>query len=55
MLISFRSVTMLQMVEKQVAASFGALVIAASRYADGGFPLAMLAAGRAQWLTLIRK
>jgi hypothetical protein len=52
-LTSFRNATAHQMAEKQAANSFDALVIAASRYIDGGFPLAKLALSEAQRLKLL--
>jgi hypothetical protein len=53
MLISFRSVTAQQMAQKQAVVSFAALVTAASRYLDGGYPLARLTPGEAQRLKLL--
>jgi hypothetical protein len=52
-LVSFHSATADQMREKQATASFAAMVAAASRYVDGGFPLAKLAPGEAQRLKLL--
>jgi hypothetical protein len=52
-LVSFRSATAHQMAEKYAAASFAAMVAAASRYVDGGFPLAKLTPGAAQRLKLL--
>jgi hypothetical protein len=52
-LVSFRSATAHQMAEKHAAASFAAMVTAASRYVDGGFPLAKLTPGEAQRLKLL--
>jgi hypothetical protein len=52
-LASFRSATAHQMAEKYAATSFAALVTAARRYVDGGFPLAKLSPGEAQRLKLL--
>jgi hypothetical protein len=52
-LLSFDKVTVQQMAQKQTAISFAALVTAASRYVDGGYPLARLAPGEAQRLKLL--
>jgi hypothetical protein len=52
-LLSFHSVTAPQMAQKQAAVSFAALVTAASRYLDGGYPLARLTPGEAQRLKLL--
>jgi hypothetical protein len=52
-LTSFRNATVHQMAEKQAVASFGALVAAASRYIDGGFPLDKLSPGEARRLKLL--
>jgi len=53
MLVLFHNATPQQMAERQTASSFGALVLAATRYLDRGFPLARLAPGEAQRLKLL--
>jgi hypothetical protein len=45
---AFHDTTPHQMAEKEAAVSFGALVVAARRYVDGGFSLAKLSPGEAQ-------
>ena len=52
-LVSFRYATAHEMAEKQAASSFAALVVAASRYMERGFPLQKLAPGEAQRLKLL--
>jgi hypothetical protein len=52
-LASFNSATAHPMAEKEAAASFGALLVSASRYLDGGFPLAQLAPAEAHRLGLL--
>jgi hypothetical protein len=52
-LILFHNATSRQMAERQAARSFSTLVIAASRYLDGGFPLAKLAPKETQRLKLL--
>jgi hypothetical protein len=52
-LILFRDATPQQMAERQAARCFSTLVIAASRYLDGGFPLAKLTPQEAQQLKLL--
>jgi hypothetical protein len=52
-LVSFHNARAHEMAEKQATASFDALLIAASRYVDGGFPLGKLAPGETQRLKLL--
>jgi hypothetical protein len=52
-LLLFRSATVQQMAQKEALASFDALVTAASRYLDGGYPLAKLTPGEAQRLNFL--
>jgi hypothetical protein len=52
-LASFRTATAHQMAEKEAAISFAALVSAANRYLDEGFPLAKLNPWEAQRLKLL--
>jgi hypothetical protein len=52
-LTSFHDSTPHQLAEKQAAAAFWALVIAANKYVSGGFPLASLSPGETQRLGLL--
>jgi hypothetical protein len=49
----FKAATAHEMAEKYAAASFSTLIIAASKYVDGGFPLAKLGPQEAQRLNLL--
>ena len=52
-LTSFQSANAHQMVEREMAISFAALIGAANQYLDGGFPLAKLTPWKAQRLNLL--
>jgi hypothetical protein len=49
----FKAATAHEMAQKYAAASFATLIIAASKYVDGGFPLAKLGPQEAQHLNLL--
>jgi hypothetical protein len=53
LLVSFRDTTVHEMAEKQAAYLFAALVVAASKYVERGFPLQKLAPGELKRLKLL--